>query len=351
MSVKDCDSHKLMYHPRHLTSWLDNNPSPLHAEIGVTNKCNHRCKFCTLDWITRGVDVIDKDILLKTIKDMARMGVKSIYYAGEGEPTLHSNISDFIEYGKSLGISQSISTNGTLFNKNMAEKTLPHLSWIRFSLDAATEDTYSKIHGVNGALFNTVIKNIETAVNIKKANDYNVDIGIQLILMPENINEIETLAKYCKSIGVDNFQVKPAHSHPKSSYTPGIYNLSQQTLKENLEKLEDDKFTVVVRVKSMERLVLKRNYERCHGFDFYIIIDAKGNIVPCNIFYDNKDYIFGNLYKNTFEEIWNSQERKDVINKIEQSKHCMCGDYRCRLDVLNRYLERVKVPETNDEFI
>jgi len=149
MSVKDSDSHKLMYHPIHLTKWLNNELTPMYAEIGITNKCNHRCKFCTLDWITNGVDSIDKNIMMTCIKDMAEMGVKVTYYAGEGEPTLHKDLSNFISYGKSLGMSQAISTNGSLFNKDMANKILKHLSWIRFSIDAGTPETHAIIHGVS----------------------------------------------------------------------------------------------------------------------------------------------------------------------------------------------------------
>ena len=352
MSVKDCDLHKLFYHPNEVSKWLNGNIiAPLHAEIGITNRCNHRCKFCTLDWITHGINSLEKEVTIKCLRDMGEIGVKSIYYAGEGEPTLHENLADFIEYGKSIGISQAISTNGSRFKDNVAERTLKHLSWIRFSVDAGDSKTYTNIHGVKESEFEEVLRNIENSVKIKKENNFSVQIGVQFILMPENIDTVELLAKRVKDIGVDNFQVKPGHSHPKSSYTPTIYKFSQDYLKESLEKLEDKDFTVVVRVKSAERLLQERNYKTCHGFDFYAILDAKGNVVPCNVFYGNPEYIYGNINNSSFKDIWFSQRKQDIIKKITESEFAMCGNYRCRLDVMNRYLERVKNPEVNDEFI
>jgi radical SAM protein with 4Fe4S-binding SPASM domain len=352
MSVKDCDSHKLMYHPKEVSEWIDGNSfPPIHAEIGITNKCNHKCVFCTLDWINHGVDSIDKDVMMACLKDMAEMGVKSIYYAGEGEPTLHKNLSDFISYGKSMGISQSISTNGSRFDIEMAEKSLPHLSWVRFSVDAGNADEYSSIHKVSALEFDKVLKNIENSVKVKKQNNYDVEIGVQFILMPENIDTVEELAKIVKGIGVDNFQVKPSHNHPKSSFTPSIYKFAHDTIEENLKKLEDSKFTVVVRTKSMERLTQERNYKECHGFHFYAIIDAKGNVVPCNVFYGNENFIYGNINKQSFKEIWLGNKRKNIIKDVTSLCFKECGNYRCRLDVINRYLERVKNPEKNDEFI
>jgi len=353
MSVRDCDSHKLMYHPKQLVKWLNDEPVPLHAEIGITNRCNHRCKFCILDWTTHGQMDIDTNVLDKTLKEMSEMGVKSAYYAGEGEPTLHKDFAHFIEYGKSLGISQSVSTNGTLYTKELAEKTLKHLSWMRFSIDTGTADTYSKIHGVAPKFYDIVLQNIKDCVAIKKKNNYDVEIGVQLVLMydPPNIHEAEILGKWCKEAGVDNFQVKPAHNHPKSSFATGLYKFVHDSLQENLMKLQTDDFTVVVRTKSAERLIQDKNYKVCHGFDFYVIIDTFGNIIPCAIFYTEQDYMYGNLYKNSFKEIWTSQRRKDIIQKISDRKFCTCSKYSCRLDVLNRFLQRIKYPERNDEFI
>jgi len=81
------------------------------------------------------------------------------------------------------------------------------------------------------------------------------------------------------------------------------------------------------------------------------LIDAKGNVVPCNVFYNNPDFVYGNLYNDSFSNIWLSDNRKDIIKKVTNLGTTQCGMYRCRLDVMNRYLERVKHPERNDEFI
>jgi radical SAM protein with 4Fe4S-binding SPASM domain len=123
-------------------------------------------------------------------------------------------------------------------------------------------------------------------------------------------------------------------------------------MKEELMKLETKDFKVVFRTMSMQRLLTPRTYKDCHGFDFYALINAKGDVVPCNIFYDKKDFIYGNIYDNSFYDIWTGRRRYEINREISKSKFSMCGDYfRCRLDVMNRHLQRVKYPEKNDEFI
>ena len=352
MSVKDADSHKLAYHPQRVSDWLRYKKCmPLHAEIGLTNKCNHHCIFCTLDWITHGKDILDMQVLNSALFNMAENGVKSVYYAGEGEPTLHPSFVRIINVTKSYGMGVSVATNGFKFNVEMANKTLPDIAWIRFSLDSIDEETYRHIHGVGEGILHKVLMNIENCVSLKRTYDYDVDIGVQALLMDETALYLKDFVIKMKEIGVDNVQIKPCHNHPKSNQGAQISKTIYDRLKRDLLKMETEDFKVVFRTRSMERLLEDRTYKECHGFDFYVLINAKGDIVPCNIFYDKKEFTYGNIYDNSFYDIWTGSRRKEIIDKITKSRHSMCGDYRCRLDVMNRHLERVKHPERNDEFI
>ena len=350
MGFRDIDAHKLSYHPERVVEWKHTGFCfPLHIEVGITNKCNHRCIQCTLNWINHKNDSIDSAAFLKVLNEAASLGVKSIYFAGEGEPTLHKGLGMFVKTAYNLGMKVALSTNGSCLPT--LESTLPYLSWLRFSVDAASGETFAKIHGVPDTEFGKVLSNIRSCVETVKQGGYGVQIGVQTLLMPENIKEIETLAYLIRDMGVHNFQVKPAHCHPKSSYQIKTYQYLQEGMQNMLEELNSETFTTVVRVKSLERLDQKRTYEECHAFNFYCLIDACGNVTPCNIFYGEKDYIFGNIYENSLANIWISDRKRMIIEKITRFGHSLCGEYRCRQDVMNRYLERVKNPEVNDEFI
>lgn len=350
MSLKEIDTHKLGYHPERIVQWKQTGFCyPLHVEIGITNRCNHKCLPCTLDWINHQQDSIDTIVMLKTLQEFADIGVKSIYFAGEGEPTLHKDLGLFVKIAYDLGLKVALATNGSYLPT--LESTLPYLSWLRFSVDAGTKETFSKIHGVSFDEFEKVMGNIKYCVDTVKANGYKVQIGVQTLLMAENLNEIELLARTTKALGIHNFQVKPAHCHPKSSYQRMEYQDLQDNLQQRLESLNDDNFTVIVRIKSLERLYQPRTYDECHAFNFYALIDACGNVVPCNIFYGQEEYTFGNIYKQKFSDIWKSDRKKKIIDKITRLGHSLCKEYRCRQDVMNRYLERIRIPEINDEFI
>ncbi|GAI46072.1 unnamed protein product, partial [marine sediment metagenome] len=121
MSVKDADGHKLSLHPERVAEWIKKGTCfPLHAEIGLTNKCNHSCSYCALEWTRLGADTLDYRVLLKCVHNMFQNGVKSVYFAGEGEPTLHPYFEGIIQATNNVGMKVAVSTNGSKYNYDMA---------------------------------------------------------------------------------------------------------------------------------------------------------------------------------------------------------------------------------------
>jgi GTP 3',8-cyclase len=345
------DSHKLIYHPERITEFHKTGDCyPIYVEFGITNACNHRCIFCALDFLTFGGNFIDKDVLIKNLELMAKKGVKSVMFAGEGEPLLHKDIGLFTQKAKEFGLDVSITTNGVLFNKEKIKEILPNLTWIRFSIDAGTKEGYSKIHGTRLEDFDILMENLKEAVRFKEENKLNVTIGAQFLMIPQNIQEGTILAEKLKSIGLDNLQIKPYAIHPKSINDLSNNPYDLEKFKEEIMKHDSDDFRVLFRSETLERIKEGIIYPECYGLPFFALVDSKGNVIPCNIFYGETGSYYGNLYENSFPEIWESEKRKEIIKKIKEKgiEHCRRG---CRLDPINRYLHRLKNPHVHDNFI
>jgi len=356
MSIKDVDGHKLMYYPEEVATWIRTGAAtPLHVEVGPTNRCQHHCSFCSVDWITHGVIRIDTDVLVRGIHSMADVGVRSIYFAGEGEPLLHPGMEQFVQAAHSRGIKTSMASNGGLLNERRLKELLPYFSWIRFSIDAATAESHESIHKSKD--FDRVIKNIRRATQYKKDNNLSVELGAQFIVLEENLDELEMFADLMKDVGVDNIQFKPHHNHPKSASNPTLYNLTDEALRQRLLARTTADFQVMVRSRNLEEMSQIPGqdhnycYKKCFAYNFLTLIDAKGNCYGCNIFYDRKDYSFGNIHEQSFEEIHTSGQVQKIIDKVAELNHVQCGNYKCRPHILNEYLDRIKNPEVNDEFI
>lgn len=346
------DSHKLIYHPETVARWLNGeNIYPIEMEIGLTNACNHRCIFCAVDYTGYQSNRIDSRILIGNLEELAPRGVKSVIYAGEGEPLLHREAPDIINRTKGLGIDVAMSTNGVLLTPEMSRECLGSLTWIRFSVAGITDTTYDRIQQGKPGDLSRVLSNMEAAVRVKKEQGLNTTLGVQLLLLPDNKNEIVQMGKELRKIGVDYFTVKPFSQHPQSRHILQVDYKEMLELEKEVKELQTDNYKVYFRAHSMQKLECKRCYKHCWALPFMVYMDAKGNLWPCIVFMGKDELKYGNIYESSFVDIWEGGHRKEIVDhfmNMDLEKNCR---ELCRLDEMNRYLDQLKHPGEHVNFI
>lgn len=366
------DRHKIHLHPEKEMGWKAiGDCYPIHIEIGVTSRCNHKCVFCALDFIDyKGVD-IDTQIMVNALKDMGNPEfpykitveygeekgqlydrVKSVMFGGEGEPTLHKDLGLLVQTAKKAGLDVALTTNGSVFCQRLQEECLPYLSWIKFSMDAGTPKTYEQIHGVSEKNFPTLLNNIKSSSEFKKKHNLEVAIGTQFLMIPQNTNkeEITSAITILEEVNPDYISIKPYSDHPQNKKDLIVTSPKYKELEEAVNSLKEKSgFNIFFRGETLERIQESNPYPNCEGLPFISLVDAQGNVLPCNIFYGKKDFQYGNLYNNSFSEIWQSTQRQEVLRKIQKKgmKECRPG---CRCDAGNVYLQRLKKPLAHDNF-
>ncbi len=346
------DSHKLIFHPRRVAQWMDGeNIYPIELEIGLTNACNHRCNFCAVDYTGYQPIMLDAEMLKKRIDEFACKGVKSIIYAGEGEPLLNKHSVDLINYTKENGIDAAISTNGVLLTKEVSQECLVSLTWIRFSTAAITDKTYEKIHQCKKGDLQIVLQNMQEAVRVKKDRNAATTIGVQMLLLPDNKHEVLKMSRELKNIGVDYFTIKPFSQHPQSGNILQVDYQEMLDVEKEMKELETEDYKIYFRAHSIEKLSYRRNYTQCLALPFMVYIDAKGNLWPCIVFMGKEDLKYGNLYEESFEQIWEGKRRKELEKYFESMDLEQNCRELCRLDEMNQYLTELKNPGAHVNFI
>lgn len=344
------DGHKLTYHPDRTAALVAGRDDwekakdiyPIYMEISPMGACNHRCVFCAVDYIGYKTVSLDADLMRERLAEMGRLGVRSVMFAGEGEPLLHKRINDLVIAASRAGIDVSFTTNASLLPKNFCEEALPHVSWIKASVNAGTPETYARIHRTKPDMFDKVIATLSALAEAKRARGLKVTLGAQILLLPENAGEIRRLAELCRDrVGLDYLVVKPYSQH-RFSLTHEYEGLEYSAflgLEQTLKDLNTETFSLIFRSNTMRKYTATDRYPRCYSVPFlwgYIMAD--GTVSGCSAYLLDKRFEYGNINEQTFQQIWHGDRRKESWRYVMNSLNIEECRKNCRMDEVNRYL-------------
>jgi radical SAM protein with 4Fe4S-binding SPASM domain len=357
------DSHKMGLHPLRVAKWLEAGDDwlklkktyPVYVEVSPYGGCNHRCTFCALDYMGYENIGLDFNVLKDALSDMAKNGVKSVMFAGEGEPLLFKDLDLIVQHCSEVGIDSAITTNFVPLNKKNIERCIENCSWIKVSLNAGTASSYAQIHQTKELDFERVMNNLEYALEYRKIHNLKCTLGVQMLLLAENRDEAVVLAKKVKELGADYLVIKPysQHNFSETDIYKDIDYSKMLDVEEDLKEFNDDKFSVVFRANTMKKYVEKKQpYKTCHSTPFFWgYIAADGKVFGCSAYLGDERFCYGNIYDESFSFIWEGDKRKKSYLFIQNELDIKDCRVNCRMDEVNRYLWRLKNPQEHDNFI
>jgi radical SAM protein with 4Fe4S-binding SPASM domain len=244
-----------------------------------------------------------------------------------------------------------MSSNGALFTKEKANDCLGAFTWIRFSVASMEEKSYNSIQRGKEGDLERVKQNLSDAVKIKRDKKLKTTLGVQCLLLQENMSQLPSMAKQLREIGVDYLTVKPYSQHLHSDNTFQIDYEAMLELEKELKQYEIDEFSIYFRANAMKKMHHEKYYKQCYGLPFMTHIDAKGNVWPCVAHIGTEEFCYGNINEQTFEEIWEGRKRQEIIEKLNNLDINKVCREACRLDEINKYLNELKHPGGHVNFI
>ena len=349
MSKLALDGHKLLYHLDRLLPWFNGEEVyPIYASLGPSRLCNHRCIFCAYGYLDKNKALLEKDLAIRIIDELAEAGILSIFFSGDGEPLCNPHTAEMIERAHCSGIDVALNTNGVLMTPKVLEKIMPHLSWMRVSIDAGCEKTYAQIHGTKESDFKKVISHLSLVSRMKEESDFPVTIGTQYLLLENNWQELEELALRLTDAGVEYLAVKPFLKHPSITFQGGL--TITEGKKSILAHLAEKHPIVYIRWDSFEKYC-KRSYTHCLSMPFFLEITSSGDVYPCGPRLDDERFWMGNLKTHSFKALWNSETRRKVVQVLEQELDVSTCMPTCRNNACNEFLWQLKHPPQHVNFI
>ena len=334
------DSHKLMYHPERVAQWLEAGDDweeakkvyPVYMEVSPTGACNHRCVFCAMDYVGYKPRSLEMDVMERVLPEMGQLGVKSVMFAGEGEPLLYKNICKLAKLTVDSGIDIAFTTNGVLLTQHVVEDVIPIITWIKVSIDAGTPATYATIHGTKDSDFTKVVGNLKYAIDYRNKNRLSCTIGTQILLLPENSHELETLA---------------TRRYADLNYEPHVKRAKEATL------LSDGDFKVIYRSETTKSHINRHHiFKSCNAVPFFwAYVEANHDVYACSAFLQDERFSLGNLAQKSLQEMWEGEKRKKVFKMMRNSFDLSECRINCRMSCINDYLWNLKSPHPHINFI
>lgn len=355
------DQHKMIYHPERVAQWLKarsleekQRVYPIYVEVSPVGNCNHRCVFCAVDYIGYKARRLDTTILSERLAEMGRLGVKSVMFAGEGEPLLHKDIDKLVIASYEAGIDCSFTTNGVLLDK--LDGVLDKVSWIKISMNGGQE-SYAKVHKAKPEDYERVWTNVGRAIKNRVRLQSMPAIGLQVVVLPDNITDLQDVVKRAAHAGVDYVVLKPYSQHKSSITTKyALLEYSDAQVKEVIQeckKYSTDAFKVVVRENAMNEWDEgEHRYEKCLSTPyFWAYIMATGDVYGCSAYLLNDKFCYGNIGGHSFEDIWLGEKRKESIGYLANELDISQCRVNCRMNQVNKYLDDVAHPNKHANFI
>lgn len=341
----DLDGTKIGHYRERVEAWRRGERiAPITMDVAWTRRCAAACGFCYAQLQASEDTVITRQNAFDFLEDAAAIGVKGVSLISDGESTEVPFFSESVQFGASLGLQIGTSSNGLKLTRDVLEKILPSLTYLRFNFSGGDRHRWAQIMGLKQALYDRVVENIKTAMEIKRRDKLPVNINMQFVVDPKDADQILPFARVAKEIRCDYAIMK--HCADSADSDLGVdyrkYDSLFPVFKE-AEALSDESFRVAVKWSRIQDEG-KRDYARCYGPPFILQMSGSGLIAPCGQKFNAKyaKFHIGNITRDRFRDIFNSDRYWEVMDYLASdafSAQTECGE-NCLQTNTNSWLSK-----------
>jgi len=291
---------------------------PISISFEPTTSCNLRCPECPsgLRSFTRPTGMLQQSLFENVIDQLApTLSYLTFYF--QGEPYLHPQFLEMVNHASRKGIYTATSTNAHYLKDDLAKATVESsLDRLIISIDGTSQDTYQS-YRVGGSL-DKVIEGTKNIIRWKKAlKSKTPHVVFQFLVVKPNEHQIPEVYKLADELEVDQVVLKTAQIY---DYQNGSDLIPTQEKYSRYKKSDSGLYGI-------KNKLLNECWKMWHS----CVITWDGKVVPC-CFDKDAHHVLGDLTKQTFTEIWNSEKynsfRASLLrsrSEIEICKNCTEG--------------------------
>jgi len=293
-------------------------PYPSYIEMEVTQKCPIRCIMCEHTyWDEKNIELTyDKyKFAMDQFPELKWAGNNAL-----GDPFTNKDYGKMIKLLDDRGVVQELYATTALLKERDMEQftTRKGFVFFKFSIDAATKETYEKIRV--GIDWDRVVANIKALDDYKKKhNKYFPLVHFHFIIMKDNIHEVLDYLDFLNDLHIDIANV--TYSRLLHNF-PEINNLFVEIPRYLCNKLVEKGRKLNIPVSFNADLPERKPpASECTAWLMpYIFPD--GTVISCccmneqNRRYWQRETRMGNIFETPMREIWNGEAYTKLLDEL-----------------------------------
>ncbi len=296
--------------------------------LELTNYCYLNCLHCSSSSSPHCNNQIDVINAKRIINEAKSLNISKISFGG-GEPTAHPNFIEILSYATDLNIPVEVFSCGILIRNERllplsndiisnAENN-PKVKYI-FSIHGATENVHDEIAQKKGS-FNTLIQTL----NLFK----NAEISFQLNFVPmiKNHHHLRDIIKLAATFNIKKISILRFVPQGRGESNKHDLQLSQDQENYFINTLRKNRLydSMELRTGSPFNEIIKENNIPCRAGFQKLVIQADGNVIPCEVFKHKNRCKWGlSVFEKSLEEILCNKAIENLHHKLKQHNCMKC---------------------------
>jgi len=229
----------------------------------------------------------------KGLVDEVSPWLKAVHWSGMCEPLLYEDSLDYLADLSDAGIRVRVDTNGHFFRSREFIDRLIHTrpSEINIAVDGTDQKSLAAVRGPN-ADFQLLVAGIRLLVEERDRLRSKLKVNLQFILSRPNEHLTREFLMLARSLRPDSITFKAIRLDPNDRQACRLMPRSARY--RGYQKGPTG-------IWQLKGEMLKQ----CWAIRSYCVIGWDGTLLPC-CFDLAGDYAFGNVFKTSFKEAWNS---------------------------------------------
>jgi radical SAM protein with 4Fe4S-binding SPASM domain len=304
---------------------------PVEVSIEVSKRCNIHCRMCTqpiaLKETIKTYGTAHLDFNMELYRKVECFLPQAIFFflVGIGEPLISRDYFSILKASSKYVLFSWTYTNGLLLTPERIKVIIASgLTRITVSISAGSNEKYAEIH--KGGKMEELLENIAQFAAIKKElNVSSPELSVNFVAMKDNIQELPLLVKRLAPYGIGTIEVKPEARITEGSFTNTSTQIDPVIIRET-EQLAEGAGIIVNWYHYDVSQSRKKPFQElgiCLQAFRTIHINTLGNVYPCcaGETLGRDSLILGNLYEQSFEEIWNGKKIQKLRRRLIEKEY------------------------------